>query len=42
LHVQGPASVSLIGGESQMIDENREGREREMVSEQDADAQWRP
>jgi hypothetical protein len=38
LHVQRPAPVSLIGRESQMVDENRESREREMVSEKDADA----
>jgi hypothetical protein len=36
--VQGPAAVTLIGGEPQMIDEHREGRKGEMMREDDADA----
>jgi hypothetical protein len=39
LHVQRSAAVALIGGESQMIDEHGERREREMMCEDDADVQ---
>jgi hypothetical protein len=38
LHVQRSAAVSLIRSQPQMIDEHRKCREREMVSEDDADS----
>jgi hypothetical protein len=38
LHVQGPAPISFIRGQPKVIDENREGGEREMLSENNADA----
>jgi hypothetical protein len=36
--VQRPATVALVGGEPQMIDEYGKGRECEMLSQNDADA----
>jgi hypothetical protein len=40
--VQRPAAIALIRGEPQMVDEHREGREREVMREDDPDAQRLP
>ena len=39
LHVQRPAAIAFVGGQTQVIDENGEGREREVLRQDDADAQ---
>ena len=39
LHVQGPAAIAFVGSESEMINEDREGGEREVLCQDDAHTQ---
>ena len=41
LHVHGPAAVTLVGRQTQMINEDRERRQGELVRENDTDAKRR-
>ena len=41
LHVHRAAAVAFVGGQAQVIDEYRERRQREVLGENDADAQRR-